>query len=384
MSTKPPQGLNAAFEDDPTGVRELLRGLPDPGAMPADVTDRIRDALAAESAARMPGRLHAVPLHAAPLEDADPTGMRDLLRSQPDPGPMPERVSASILSALSAESVDRSAGFASDAASDDAAFDDDTTGMRDLLRSQPDPGPMPEHLSALISKRLVAERIIAADEDPTGMRELLRSQPDPGPMPDLVAARVTAALRHEAERRDDQPSNVTALRSRPGNAPARSGRMLRLVGGAVAAAVAGVIAIGTFQSMGNDAPPTQAVNSKTPGASNVADKVYVTSTDTNYTAASLPSEAGSLARKDVDAGLTPADASKLGSVATKDGAMACASAIGQEILDKSSRITVDIARYEGTPALVVVVTKDGTSTAWVLNRNCDQTQTPLAGPTRTT
>lgn len=376
MSIKPPQGLNAAFEDDPTGVRELLRGLPDPGPMPADVSDRIRDALAAETAARAPGRLHAVSIGSR----EDETAIRDLLRSQPDPGQMPDEVGANILAALAAEARARDASSDNDAVDDDL-FENDRTGMRDLLRSQPSPGPMPEHLQARILKRFVVEQITAEDEDPTGMREVLRSQPDPGPMPDLVAARVTAALRHEADRRDERPTNVTALRSRNTAAPtSRSARLPRLVGGAVAAAVAGVIAIGTYQTMGNDAPPTQAVSSTSQGGSSLRDKVYVTSTDTNYTAASLPMDAGALARADMASGLSPADASTLGTVATKDGALSCAAAIGQEVLERSSRITVDIASYENKPALVVVATRDGRSTAWVLNRDCDKRQNPIAGP----
>ena len=300
MSTKPPQGLDAAFEDDPAGVRELLRGLPDPGPMPADVSDRIRDALARESADRAPGRLHSLPI---------------------DPA--------------------RGAG------------DDVDAGVE-----------------------------AGVDDDPTGIRDLLRSQPDPGPMPHDVAARVTAALRHESERRGEQPSNVTALHSRDRSAtPARSGKLLRFVGGAAAAAVAGVITIGAFQSLGSDdAPPTQAVTSTAQAPSGIADKVYVTSTDKNYTRASLSTDAGSLARADLATGLAPADANKLGSVATKDGALTCAAAIGQEVLDRSSRITVDIAQYEGRPALVVVATGDASSTVWVLNRDCDKSQTPIAGP----
>lgn len=374
MSTKPPQGLDAAFEDDPTGVRELLRSVPDPGPMPADVSDRIRDALANETVARRPGGLHAVPIE--PRDDE--SAVRDLLAAQPDPGPMPDHVASGILAALRAEHEAARA----DAGPAPESFDDDPHGIRELLRAQPAPGPMPAAVSKRIMHRLDVERAEAADADPTGMRDLLRAQPDPGPMPDLVAARVTAALKHEAGRRGDQPSNVTALRSRTDEPPARRSAVLRLVGGAAAAAVAGVIAIGAYQSMGsNEAPPTQAVTSTSPGPSGITDKVYVTSTDRNYTAASLSTDAGSLARADVDAGLTPADATKLGSVATKEGATACAAGIGQEVLDRSSRITVDIAQYEGKPALIVVTTRDGQSTAWVLGRDCDKHQTPLAGPT---
>ena len=36
------------------------------------------------------------------------------------------------------------------------------------------------------------------EHDPTGMRALLSSLPDPGPMPEDLVARITAALAHEA------------------------------------------------------------------------------------------------------------------------------------------------------------------------------------------
>lgn len=380
MSTKPPQGLDAAFEDDPHGVRELLRGLPDPGPMPADVSDRIRDALARERA-HAGDELHGVDIETRDAQSADDR-VRDLLRGQPDPGPMPAALTDNILAAFSAQRSGRNT-------TDDVADEDaDPRGIRELLRELPDPGPMPAAVSKRIEFALTAEHAAAQDTDPTGMRDLLRELPDPGPMPSSVADRVEAALAHEAGRRDERPDNVTPLRSRTGGSRAastpatRRTGLLRLVRGAAAAAVAGVIAFGAFQSMDNDAPPTQAVPTKSVDGTNVADKVHVTSSDKNYTAASFRTEAAALAKADVGAGLAPADANKLGSVATKDGALSCASAIGKGVLDESSRITVDIARYESRPALVVVVTKDGRSTGWVLNRNCDSDQAPVAGPTQ--
>ena len=41
------------------------------------------------------------------------------------------------------------------------------------------------------------------EHDPTGMRALLASLPDPGPMPDDLVARISAALEAEAGRADD-------------------------------------------------------------------------------------------------------------------------------------------------------------------------------------
>ncbi|GAA1149364.1 hypothetical protein [Ornithinicoccus hortensis] len=42
------------------------------------------------------------------------------------------------------------------------------------------------------------------ENDPTGVRALLSSLPDPGPMPDTVFARISASLQEEQERREQQ------------------------------------------------------------------------------------------------------------------------------------------------------------------------------------
>lgn len=329
---KPPQGLDAAFEDDPHGVRELLRGLPEPGPMPAAVSDRIEQALAAE---------------------------RSGARSTPT----------------------------TSTSSDEDAHAD----IRELLASQPSPGPMPDFVAKRITVALDLERKAQADHDPTGMRDLLRGLPEPGPMPQPVFEKVEHALALEQSQRGERPDNVAAFASRSPSSSRTSrddsrGRrgVLRLTSLAAAAAVAGVVAVGGYQAMQPSAP---GVNNAGPASSSsvnpdVASKVHVTSSDRNYTAASFVQDAGALARSDASSGISTADAAKLGSVATPQGALQCAAAIGQGVLDDSSRITVDIAKYEGKPALVVVVTKGTTSTGWVLNRNCDQSQSPVAGPTQ--
>ncbi|MBP6997403.1 MAG: hypothetical protein KBB39_14815 [Phycicoccus sp.] len=51
MST-PHTPMDPADEPDPTGMRAMLRALPDPGPMPQDLADRIKASLAAEQAAR--------------------------------------------------------------------------------------------------------------------------------------------------------------------------------------------------------------------------------------------------------------------------------------------------------------------------------------------
>jgi hypothetical protein len=50
--SRPPVPPGPPDETDPTGVRALLSGLPDPGPMPADLVDRINASIAAEQSAR--------------------------------------------------------------------------------------------------------------------------------------------------------------------------------------------------------------------------------------------------------------------------------------------------------------------------------------------
>lgn len=82
----------------------------------------------------------------------------------------------------------------------------------------------------------------AEDRDPTGVRALLSSLPDPGPMPHDLAERITASLRHEQERRGAGAS-VTPLQG-------RRDRQAPQHWLAAAAAVAAVAVAGTviFQS----------------------------------------------------------------------------------------------------------------------------------------
>ena len=53
VSTPPvPPADKGAPEHDPTGIRDLLSSLPDPGPMPADLVARINASIAAEQSAR--------------------------------------------------------------------------------------------------------------------------------------------------------------------------------------------------------------------------------------------------------------------------------------------------------------------------------------------
>lgn len=98
----------------------------------------------------------------------------------------------------------------------------------------------------------------AADQDPTGMRALLASLPDPGPMPAQVAERITASLQAEQQHRLHHPgpegmpsagpertrhevTPTTAVSSLESRRRTRVPHLLAAVASVAAVAIAGVV-----------------------------------------------------------------------------------------------------------------------------------------------
>ena len=225
------------------------------------------------------------------------------------------------------------------------------------------------------------------EEDPTGIRALLGSLPAPGPMPDDVSRSISAALAREQEARAAQGSgsgNVAPLaRGRQGRRAGAARWQRVAVSLGAAAAVAAVAVIGVSALQDRQAPTTAVPTAQRSTGGSLEDRVVVESTGTNYTKPGLATQAAAL-----EAGngptLSPQEVKRVGAMATRAGIVACMQSIGKGLLDDPDKITVDIAHYEGKPAVVVVVTKDGSSTAWVVSRKCTQGEPPLAGPTAVT
>lgn len=254
----------------------------------------------------------------------------------------------------------------------------------------------------------MSERPTDRSGDDARISALLRGLPDPGPMPPAVADRIQAALRAErAERSGPGADNVTPLVSRSPGAPiepvasnpspqnasasssalpdrrTNSNRWLRPVAGlAAAAAVAGIAAV-AYDRSHQTAPPASAVSttSSAVSAADIRDGVHVEQTGTNYTRSAMSTQAASLLHSGEGHSVSAQDERRLGTVATKDGALACAKSIGADLLNRPDRVTVDIADFESKPSLVVVISKDGESTAWAVSRTCQADTKPLAGPT---
>ncbi|NHN56210.1 hypothetical protein G9U51_10530 [Calidifontibacter sp. DB0510] len=225
------------------------------------------------------------------------------------------------------------------------------------------------------------------EEDPTGIGALLRAQPDPGPMPAALADRITASLRAE---RDAAASGVAslsehrsaAIHHRDSTPQRRSNRTLRVVGGLGAAAAIGAVAVLGYQASQSSTPATNAGQSSLPA--DLQGKVFVQNTGANYTRTSLGTQAAALLKSNSSGTLDADKVKQLGSIATPAGAMSCASSIGADMLNKPDKVTIDIAKFENQPALVIVVDRDGKSTAWAVSRDCKSSQKPLAGPTSVT
>jgi len=209
-----------------------------------------------------------------------------------------------------------------------------------------------------------------------GVRDLLASQPSPGPMPEDVLARISSALQQEqAARAADggltdelgmvevspliRPESPTVARP-----PRRWSRIL-----AAAAGVAAVGALGTMavRSTGSDPSVSSAAPRDNP-SSGAANSLHIQLSRSAYTQDSLGNEARTLLDAPA-ATLAPTDAEapSLGPIATKAGLDACLASLGET---GASSVTVDLATYEGRPAAIIVVTKRGDTTVYAVQRDC--------------
>lgn len=232
------------------------------------------------------------------------------------------------------------------------------------------------------------------DDDPTGMRALLSSLPDPGPMPGDLVARITASLA------DEQGARPLVL---PLHGAARPHRPIWRTAGLAAAAAAAIgLGAGTlltdtapgdlgalFGSSGNDSAASGAAVSReasggAPASSDakaqaVAPAVSIHHSNTTYTSAHLAEQAAALLTSSVEP-MAPlsAESPGLGPVATEIGLRSCLSALTTEPFTTA---TADLGSFDGQPAAVVVLTTGAGHTAYAVQRSCSTGHpAPLAGP----
>jgi hypothetical protein len=223
------------------------------------------------------------------------------------------------------------------------------------------------------------------------VQALLAEASDPGPMPDAVADRISTALRDAARLRVD-PGPLAAGPPSAADAhdagltggavlamPSRSERPKPIYLVAAVAAAAAVVAAGASALHLTKRPNGAAVIGDTFTSTTVSPTpaptggLHIQLSTTAYDAANLATEA----RRLLVAPGQPirdlaAEAPSIGPIATPIGLESCLEAIGA--LNASSpapeAVSADVATYDGRPAVVVVVTRGGTSTAWAVERSC--------------
>lgn len=217
------------------------------------------------------------------------------------------------------------------------------------------------------------------DVDPTGVRALLQSAPDPGPMPDDVFARITASLEHEqAARAGVGLSAELGLGDvSPLVARRRVTHRSWLAMGSAVAGIAAVTVVGTIvlherteRSTSLGAAVSGGQSPLTRSAPVTTSQLRIQVSSTNYTAATLVEQARALLQgnsaKPAPAAPPDPDA---GPLATPAGLDSCLGALGES---DAQVVTADIARFEGQPAAILVVTRDGTNRVYAVQRQCSK------------
>jgi hypothetical protein len=228
------------------------------------------------------------------------------------------------------------------------------------------------------------------DDDPTGVRALLGSLPDPGPMPDDLVARITASIAAEREHRADV--RHLAPRRRP---------LWRTVGIAAAAAVvlglggASLLSntpaadvAGLLSSNGNDSSAGAGRDTSAEGAPSPSNgargsgRIVVTvhHSERAYSTAAFAGQATDMLASP-GAPMSPgaAESPSLGPIATEQGVLSCLAALTDETF---SQVTADLGTFDGAPAAVLVVTTGTGHTAYAVQRHCTSgTPALLSGPT---
>jgi hypothetical protein len=250
------------------------------------------------------------------------------------------------------------------------------------------------------------------ENDPTGVRALLSSLPDPGPMPEHLVARIQASIAAEQAAR----ARVVALtpRRRPlwrtaglaaaaaavvavggaslltGTAPGDLGAAL--FGGGLTASSAedssggqaksGSADSGTPDASGRESGPSTS-SAQTSQPASAAGAVRVLHTNAAYTRDGLQAQAARLlVLPGEPMGPNAAESPAIGTIGTEQGVRSCLSAVtGQPLGQLPGEVTADLGTFDGVPAAVLVLTTGAGHTAYAVQRMCTLgNPAVLAGP----
>jgi hypothetical protein len=224
-------------------------------------------------------------------------------------------------------------------------------------------------------------------EQQRDVRDLLRALPDPGLIPPDVATGLSAALGRLSPD-DVEPAEQLTSRHAVGAtvvpmaAPVphrsfvdRSKPWLAAAAAVVVLGGGGAALVQQWGTGGGDSASTAAGSSADDSSSGRklaegAANDVVTSTGTDYAKKDLASQVEALGRRSSSApaqGDLSSDDTRL---ATPDGLSSCLSALG---VDPGAVTAVDLARFDGEPAAVVVLRAEGGGQdVWVVGRGCRQ------------
>jgi hypothetical protein len=234
----------------------------------------------------------------------------------------------------------------------------------------------------------------AADPVQSAVRTLLRTSPDPGPMPADVTRRIEESISHAAGRRagDDElfdelgfgdPEAVVPVdestdvivfdgHRAEGNQPPGERTVVPFVrrrwpmvgvaaAGVAVLAIAGAVAVNQTRS-GSGLASIPAQN----GTGGSAGSVHVQVSTTAYTKDGIVTGAQTLLDSpgpDASVG----DAPSSGPLVTQAGAAACVAALGAS---DAGAVSIDLASYEGQPAAIVVVRRSDSTVVYAVQRDC--------------
>jgi hypothetical protein len=234
----------------------------------------------------------------------------------------------------------------------------------------------------------------AADPVQSAVRTLLRTSPDPGPMPADVTRRIEDSISQAAGRRagDDElfdelgfgdPEAVVPVdestdvivfdgHRAEGNQPPGERTVVPFVrrrwpmvgvaaAGVAVLAIAGAVAVNQTRS-GSGLASIPAQN----GTGGSAGSVHVQVSTTAYTKDGIVTGAQTLLDSpgpDASVG----DAPSSGPLVTQAGAAACVAALGAS---DAGAVSIDLASYEGQPAAIVVVRRSDSTVVYAVQRDC--------------
>lgn len=278
----------------------------------------------------------------------------------------------------------------------------DPTGMRELLRGLPDPGPMPSDLVDRIHASLAALPTFDADGPVGESGDLTDFGTGPSEGQSVHGVRAVGSSPTDVRSvHDVSRGTVTPIRpsfwARHGSKAAVAAVVL-VGGGALASGPLGLWGSGASSSSDSAAVAGAGSDSGTDGGQAAGDgdmstdsgaapeeargsavkgPVIVRHSGRDYASASLASDLTAATTGPTTRPLT-AESPGIGPIGTEIGVRSCLEALG---LPPESGADVDLASLDGTPAAMVIVALDGGRTAYAVGRDCT-TGNPhvLAGP----